>query len=83
MAQLRRTDQAAKRNPIREAIATFAYERFVARGCQHGHDLDDWLAAEREFEARQMNPGDYRSATPVLVAAAGDGKRTVTATQRP
>lgn len=44
------------RNPIRDAIATRAYERFVSRGREHGHDLDDWLAAEREFMSRQATP---------------------------
>jgi hypothetical protein len=53
MTERRRTAHAWRRDPIRDAIATFAYERFVARGREHGHDLDDWLAAEREFAARQ------------------------------
>jgi hypothetical protein len=30
-------------------IAMRAYERFCARGYQHGHDVEDWLAAEREL----------------------------------
>jgi hypothetical protein len=30
-------------------IATRAYERFLARGATHGHDVDDWLAAEQEL----------------------------------
>jgi hypothetical protein len=30
-------------------IAARAYELFVQRGCQHGRDWDDWLAAEREL----------------------------------
>jgi hypothetical protein len=33
----------------REAIAQRAYERFIARGYRHGHDVEDWLAAEREL----------------------------------
>ena len=24
-----------------------AYELFVARGCAHGHDVEDWLKAEQ------------------------------------
>lgn len=32
-----------------EQIATRAYERFCARGFQHGHDVEDWLAAESEL----------------------------------
>jgi Protein of unknown function (DUF2934) len=33
----------------REQIAHRAFELFCARGCQDGHDLDDWLRAEREL----------------------------------
>ena len=29
-------------------IAQRAFERYQARGCQNGCDLDDWLEAERE-----------------------------------
>jgi hypothetical protein len=35
-----------------EDIARLAYEKFVARGCEHGHDVTDWLAAEVELSAR-------------------------------
>jgi hypothetical protein len=38
-----------RRDPITEAIARRAHELFLARGGQHGHDLDDWLQAEREL----------------------------------
>jgi hypothetical protein len=30
-------------------IAHRAFELYCERGCQHGHDLDDWLQAEREL----------------------------------
>jgi hypothetical protein len=30
-------------------IARRAYERWQARGCVHGFDVEDWLAAEREL----------------------------------
>jgi hypothetical protein len=30
-------------------ISRRAYERFLERGAEHGHDLDDWLEAEREL----------------------------------
>jgi hypothetical protein len=33
----------------RQRIEQRAYERFVSRGCVHGHDVEDWLAAESEF----------------------------------
>jgi len=31
-------------------IARRAYELYEARGREHGHDLDDWLQAERELQ---------------------------------
>lgn len=34
----------------REQIAHRAFELFCARGCQDGHDIDDWLSAERELQ---------------------------------
>ena len=30
-------------------IARRAYERYLSRGCEHGHDVQDWLEAEREL----------------------------------
>jgi hypothetical protein len=30
-------------------IARCAYGLYLARGCEHGHDVDDWLQAEREL----------------------------------
>jgi hypothetical protein len=29
-------------------IARRAYDRYLARGCQDGHDLEDWFQAEQE-----------------------------------
>jgi HSP20 family molecular chaperone IbpA len=34
---------------MRERIVTRAYEIFEGRGAECGHDLDDWLSAEREL----------------------------------
>jgi hypothetical protein len=46
----RRSDSfPQRRHPITEAIANRAYELFLARGAEHGHDLDDWLQAEQEL----------------------------------
>ncbi|MEP7307686.1 MAG: DUF2934 domain-containing protein [Acidobacteriota bacterium] len=33
-------------------VARRAYDLYVARECVHGHDLDDWLQAETELQAR-------------------------------
>ncbi|MFN3478876.1 MAG: DUF2934 domain-containing protein [Thermodesulfovibrionales bacterium] len=37
---------------LQEEIAKVAYELYLRRGCAHGHDLDDWLEAERIVLAR-------------------------------
>lgn len=34
-----------------DAVAARAYERFVERGGEHGHDVEDWLAAEADLRA--------------------------------
>ena len=36
-----------------DAIRTAAYARAEARGFVPGHELEDWLAAEREVDATQ------------------------------
>jgi hypothetical protein len=38
-----------RRDPITEAIARRAYELFLERGGQHGHDVEDWLHAEQDI----------------------------------
>ena len=35
-------------------VARRAYDLYLARGCEHGHDVDDWVQAEREL--RQTPP---------------------------
>jgi HSP20 family molecular chaperone IbpA len=43
---------------VRKRIARRAYENFVDRGAVHGHDLKDWLEAERELIISA--PGEVR-----------------------
>lgn len=38
---------------LRGQISIRAYELYVQRGCQEGHDLEDWLEAEREVLGRE------------------------------
>lgn len=49
----RETTSAPKRVQRTETetdeVARLAYEKFLARGGEHGHDLEDWLAAEAEL----------------------------------
>jgi ribosomal protein L7/L12 len=45
-----------------ERVAAIAYRRFLARGGEHGHDVEDWLAAEAEvanevYEVVVVEPG--------------------------
>lgn len=35
----------------RRMVAEAAYYRYVRRGFVHGHDLDDWLAAEADLDS--------------------------------
>ena len=35
-------------NGIGADVARRAYDLYLARGCEHGHDVDDWIQAERE-----------------------------------
>ncbi len=37
-----------------EQIAARAFERFLARGGQHGHDVEDWLGAKDELERAEQ-----------------------------
>jgi hypothetical protein len=42
----------AQRMPTREEIMARAYQLYLERGRQDGHDVDDWLQAE--YELMQM-----------------------------
>jgi hypothetical protein len=36
-------------------IAGRAYDFYLARGCEHGYDVEDWLRAERELKEAAMS----------------------------
>jgi hypothetical protein len=42
-------ENAAIAEELYDEVARRAYARFAARGYEHGHDLEDWLAAEAEL----------------------------------
>lgn len=42
----------AAAGPTQTEIAQAAYARYLRRGGGHGHDLDDWIEAERELLRR-------------------------------
>jgi hypothetical protein len=46
-------DSAARHRVAAEEIARRAYEIFLARGGEHGRDLEDWARAEAELLSEQ------------------------------
>lgn len=42
-------EKAGKSSPSENAIRERAYELFVERGREPGHDVEDWLRAKREL----------------------------------
>lgn len=40
-------------NPSNEQIEARAYEIYLERGREDGHDTEDWLAAEKELSPRR------------------------------
>ena len=53
-------------HPTREQIDTAAYQRWQRRGGAHGHDRDDWLAAEKDlvFAVNYRYVARYKLADP-------------------
>jgi hypothetical protein len=49
----RLTDAAA--NVTTHDIARRAYDFYLARGREHGHDVDDWLQAERDLRGTRSS----------------------------
>jgi hypothetical protein len=45
-------ETSAADSPRLEEIRIRAYEIYIERSGQPGHDLDDWLQAERELEPK-------------------------------
>jgi len=46
-----------------ERIAKRAYEKWLKRGCAHGHDVQDWIEAEKEVMAEMRGSGSTSTAT--------------------
>ncbi|PYU24181.1 MAG: hypothetical protein DMG30_09515 [Acidobacteria bacterium] len=54
---------AVRRSPVAEDIELRAYHIYLARGATDGHDLNDWLQAERQvLEELMKNKASLRLA---------------------
>jgi Protein of unknown function (DUF2934) len=42
--------------PIEHEIRLRAYQLYEARGCEGGHEVEDWLRAEEEISNNQKIP---------------------------
>lgn len=49
--------------PTYEMIAARAYQRYLERGRQDGHDMEDWIAAETELRAATRGSTEPPSTT--------------------
>ena len=45
---------AASVPSLEEQIRQRAYQIYEQRGCEHGHDVEDWLMAERELRGPEV-----------------------------
>lgn len=69
----------------KQMIGEAAYYRYMQRGCAPGHELDDWLAAEAEFErasVRQQPPIPATIPNSVLHQSGSRGPREDDALKR-
>lgn len=49
----------------KDAVVRLAYEFYVRRGGEHGHDVEDWLMAEQMLE-RKKRSGPARQASDAM-----------------
>jgi len=56
-------------------IRARAYEIFLERGGQHGHDIDDWLQAE--YELMQLPIDKIAKLAPPKIKKSGDHRKSV------
>ena len=68
--EIAEASDAGSRELTEDTIRTRAYQLFEQRGCEHGHDLDDWLVAEAELMGKKPSARADQSTTQHKVAAA-------------
>jgi hypothetical protein len=65
---------ASKKFPSQAEIEFLAYQIFLERGGEPGHDLSDWLAAEEQLKTRseaEAPVAQRADTTPMRKSAAG------------
>jgi hypothetical protein len=64
--------------PTREEVELRAYEIYIERGAQDGHDVEDWIAAEDELSNRLASEPQQATPAPTTLhrtATASGGDR--------
>ena len=55
------TQPAMMQNSVcQDKVAARAYQKWVQKGCKHGHDTQDWLEAEAEVKAEMARTGNAK-----------------------
>jgi hypothetical protein len=52
------------RKPSREEVELRAYEIYIERGAEDGHDAEDWVAAEEELTNRLASERQHETSAP-------------------
>jgi len=56
----KRKKDIIEQQDMHDMIARIAYQRFIARGCVHGYDQEDWFEAEKEAK-KQFSSKDKKA----------------------
>lgn len=58
--------------PSHDEIALRAHQIWLEQGCPHGHDVDNWLEAERQLVSEYANRSVDREVDSALIPSAED-----------
>jgi uncharacterized protein YjbJ (UPF0337 family) len=76
---LRPAGLVASANATEYDVARRAYELYLARACEDGHDVDDWLQAERELQrGASMNRDELEGKAEALKGKIKQAAGTIT-----
>jgi hypothetical protein len=80
MSQPEKSGTSEKRGDAvqRDAVAARAYAIYVRRGMKPGHEIDDWLEAERELKSDTVRTAVEKAPTPASSTSASAPKGPLT-----